>query len=762
MTMTKKILTLLALAVAMFTDGQAQKEDMQQFVSSLMQRMTLREKLGQLNLLPGDDITTGGAVATMLAQSVAAGELCGVFNVKGIEKIRELQQIAVEKSRLGIPLIIGMDVIHGYETVFPIPLAQACTWDVDAVERIGRITAQEATANGICWVYSPMVDVATDPRWGRMAEGYGEDAYMSSQMGAALIRGLQHTTNVKGRYYSDNSVMACLKHYALYGASEAGRDYNTVDMSHVRMFNQYMLPYKAAVEAGVGSVMTSFNLVDGIPATANRWLVTDVLRRQWGFNGFVVTDYASIGEMQSHGLGDLKSNSELALKAGTDMDMCAKGYINTLEASLNDGRITMRQIDDACRRVLEAKYKLGLFDDPYRYLDTKRRTRDLYTTANREAARDIAAESFVLLKNDGDILPLSRKGKIALIGPMANERANIIGTWSVAATPSRYATLYEAMKSTVGDKAEILYAQGCNVYDDSVQQAGGEWGYKIPRVEKATAEAEALRLAAEADVVVCAMGETAEMSGESSSRARLEMPDAQMSLLKKLAATNKPIILLNFAGRATIMTWEKANIDAILNVWFPGSETAEAICDVLFGDKCPSGKLTVTMPQAEGQLPLYYNHLPTGRPVAKGQDHFLMYQSNYLDVRNDPLYPFGYGLSYTTFNYGEPRLSSSVLSDSITVTTNVTNSGTRDADEVVQMYIHDPVARVSRPVKELKGFRRVHIEAEKSAEVSFVITPDMLKYYDSELNYQADAGEFIVMIGSDSESVKSVRFEYKK
>lgn len=759
-------IALAATALPALTQPAPQREEMDRFVSSLMQRMTLREKLGQINLLPGDDITTGGAVATQLSTSIAAGELGGVFNIKGVEKIRALQEIAVKKSRLGIPLIIGMDVIHGYETVLPIPLAQSCTWDTAAVERGARMTATEATADGISWVYSPMVDVATDPRWGRMAEGYGEDPYLSAQMGAAMVRGLQNNTSgakdrsVEGGFYSDHAVMACLKHYALYGAVEAGRDYNTVDMSHVRMYNQYFLPYKAAVEAGVGSVMTSFNLVDGVPATANRWLVTDVLRQQWNFGGFVVTDYGSIGEMTNHGLGDLKSNSALALDAGTDMDMCAQGYISTLEQSLAEGRVTMAQIDTACRRVLEAKYRLGLFADPYRYLDARRRKTDIYTDEHRRTARDLAAETFVLLKNEGNVLPLKREGRIALIGPMADERANIVGTWSVAATPSRYRTLREAMAEAVKGRATLLYAQGCNVVNDSVEQAGGEWGNKIPRVDADAAAAEALRMAGEADVIVCAMGETAEMSGESSSRARLTLPDAQRALLRQLVETGKPVVLLNFAGRATILNWENEHVEAILNVWFPGSETADAICDVLFGDKCPSGKLTVTMPQAEGQLPLYYNALPTGRRVADDTDHFLMYQSNYLDVRNDPLYPFGYGLSYTTFSYSAPCLSSTTLRDSLTVSVSVKNTGERAADEVVQLYINDPVARVSRPIKELKAFRRIHLEAGESKDVVFTVTPDMLKYYDSQLRYALDRGKFVVMTGPDSKHVQRAEFEY--
>ena len=748
-----KRITTIAVAALTAASAFAQKLPMNEYVDQLMQKMTVEEKIGQLNLLPGGDITTGAVMNSPLAQLTAEGKLGAVLNVKGQDKIRELQRIAVKKSRLGIPLLIGQDVIHGNQTVFPIPLAQACSWDIAAIEQGARIAAKEATAQGINWVYSPMVDIAIDPRWGRVAEGAGEDPFLGSRIGEALVRGYQ------GNYGKENA-MACVKHFALYGAAEAGRDYNTVDMSRVRMYNQYLPPYKAAAEAGAGSFMSSFNVVDGIPATCNRWLLTDLLRNEWKYDGFVVTDYGSINEAIVHGLGDQSVTSEMALKAGTDMDMCSNAFIAQLKKLLDEGRVTMAEIDLACRRVLEAKYKLGLFDDPYRFCEPKRLKTDLYTAEHRQAARDMAAETFVLLKNANNLLPLRKQGKIALIGPLADNRTNMVGCWSTGDTPELYSTLKEAMERAVGDKAQVLYAQGCNIYADEDTQKGATFGRPITRVDDAKAKAEALSIAAGADVIVCAMGEMAEMSGESSSRADISLPQVQMDLLKALVATGKPVVLLNFSGRPTLMSWEAENVPAILNVWFGGSETGDAICDVLFGDKSPSGHLTMTMPKALGQIPIYYNHLNTGRPVPEGAKEYRKYQSNYIDVRNDPLYPFGYGLSYTTFEYGKPRLSGTKMSadGKLTLTVNVKNSGRYDADEVVQLYIHDIYASVVRPVKELKGFERISLKAGENRDVVFTIDAEMLKFYNSDLQYVAEPGDFEVMVGGNSRDVQRLKF----
>ena len=747
-----KKISIFVVAILAATSVFAQKKPMNEFIDELMSKMTLEEKIGQLNLLPGNDITTGAVMNSPLAQLTAEGKLGAVLNVKGQEKIKELQRIAVKKSRLGIPLLIGQDVIHGNQTVFPIPLAQACSWDIKAIENGARIAAKEATAQGINWVYSPMVDIAIDPRWGRVAEGAGEDPFLGCRIGEALVRGYQGN-------YGKESAMACVKHFALYGAAEAGRDYNTVDMSRVRMYNQYLEPYKAAAKAGAGSFMSSFNVVDGIPATCNRWLLTDLLRNEWKYDGFVVTDYGSINEAIVHGIGDQSVTSERALKAGTDMDMCSNAFIAQLAGLLQSGRISQKDIDTACRRVLEAKYKLGLFDDPYRFCEPKRLKTDLYTEEHRKAARDMAAETFVLLKNE-HLLPLKKQGKIALIGPLADNRSNMVGCWSTGDTPELYSTLKEAMERAVGDKAQVLFAQGCNIYADEATQNGATFGRPIDRVDDAQAKAEALRVAAEADVIVCAMGEMAEMSGESSSRAVISLPCVQMSLLKALVATGKPVVLLNFSGRPTVMSWEAENVPAILNVWFGGSETGDAICDVLFGEKSPSGHLTMTMPKALGQIPIYYNHLNTGRPVPEGVKEYRKYQSNYIDVRNDPLYPFGYGLSYTTFEYGKPRLSGTTMNanGTLTLTVNVKNTGKYDADEVVQLYIRDVAASISRPVKELKGFERISLKAGESRDVNFTIDVDMLKFYNSDLQFVAEPGDFEVMVGGNSRDVQSLKF----
>lgn len=733
---------------------------MEPFINDLMSKMTLQEKIGQLNLMVAGDITTGGAMDTQVGGDIAAGKMGGVFNIKGFDKIKALQDIAIKKSRLGIPLLVGMDVIHGYETIFPIPLALSCSWDTEAMKKVGEISAKEASADGINWTFSPMVDVSLDARWGRISESNGEDPYLSGVMGAAMTRGYQYFDLNNEFIVPKDHIMACLKHFALYGAVEAGKEYNTTDMSKVRMFNQYLSPYKAVVEAGVGSVMSSFNLIDYVPATASHFMMTDVLRNQWKFKGFVVTDYGSIGEILQHGTAkDLKEASEQSINAGTDMDMCSQGFIRCLEQSVKEGKVSEETINTACRRILEAKYKLGLFADPYRYCDSKRQKNEIFTAENRKAARDIAAETFVLLKNDNQLLPLKKEGKIALIGSLADTRNNMSGTWSVAATPDRYATLKESMEKALAGKATLLYAQGSNVVYDAQEQKDGEFGKNIARGDDAQMKAKALEIAKQADVIVCAMGETADMSGECASRTDLRMPDTQRDLLEKLAQLGKPIVLLNFSGRPTVLTWEKTHIPAIMNVWFAGSETGDAICDVVFGDKVPSGKLTASMPKTTGQEPLYYNHQNTGRPVPDDNARFAKYASNYLDVRNGALFPFGYGLSYTTFDYSNVKLSSNKMGaadgNSVTATVTVKNTGNRDADEIVQLYIRDKVASISRPVKELKGFQRIHLAAGESKEVSFQVTPETLKFYNAELKYVIEPGDFDIMVGPNSRDVKS-------
>lgn len=747
---------ITASAFTAMAAPQADKDKMDQFIDNLMGKMTLQEKIGQLNLPVSGEIVTGQAKSSDVAGKIRKGQVGGLFNVKGVENIREVQKIAVEQSRLKIPLLFGMDVIHGYETVFPIPLALSCSWDMEAIKESACIAAKESSADGICWTFSPMVDICRDPRWGRMAEGGGEDPYLGSEISAAMVKGYQ------GDDLTDkNTIMACVKHFALYGAPEAGRDYNTVDMSHLSMFNNYFPPYKAAIDAGVGSVMTSFNVVDGIPATGNKWLMTDVLRDRWGFDGFVVTDYTAISEMIAHGMGDLQQVSAMSLSAGTDMDMVADGFLTTLEKSLKEGKVTMAEIDKACRRILEAKYKLGLFDDPYKYCDASRVKKDIFTAENRTVARKIATETFVLLKNENNLLPLQRKGKIALVGPLANTKANMPGTWSVAAASDKYNSLYESMKQSLAGKAEVLYAKGSNLMYDAQREAEATMFGREMRDSRSAQELldEALNVASQADVIVAAVGESSEMSGESSSRTNLEMPDAQRDLLTALKKTGKPVVLVYFAGRSTVMTWEQENFPAILNVWFGGSEAADAICDVVFGDVSPSGKLTTTFPKNVGQIPLYYNHLNTGRPLEAGK-WFSKFRSNYLDIDNDPLYPFGYGLSYTTFRYGDLQLSNNSMNEKgkITASVTVTNTGNYDADEIVQMYIRDMVGSVARPVKELKGFERIHLKKGESRTVSFDITAKQLKFYNSALNWVCEPGEFEVMVGGNSRDVQTKKF----
>lgn len=752
----RKYLLSIALfaASACLNTAVAQQKGMKEFIDDLMSKMTLQEKIGQLNLMVAGDITTGQAMNTQVGGAIAAGNMGGIFNIKGAKEIREMQELAVKKSRMGIPLLVGMDVIHGYETIFPIPLALSCSWDMAAVEQSAAIAAKEASADGINWTFSPMVDITLDARWGRYSEGNGEDPYLGSLITKAMVRGYQ------GDYSRTDNIMACVKHFALYGASESGRDYNTVDMSRVRMYNQYLPPYKAGAEAGAGTFMSSFNLVDGVPATANKWLLDDLLRGEWGYDGMVVTDYGSIGEMLSHSVSaNLQEAAAQALKAGTDMDMCSMGFIATLEKSFKEGKVSETDIDKACRRVLEAKYKLGLFQNPYKYCDPKRRKKDIFNDENRRAARDIAAETFVLLKNEGNLLPLKKQGKVALIGPLANTRANLAGTWCVAYTPDKYSTLKEGMERALAGKATLLYAQGSNITRDAELQKAGEFGKTIERGDDAQMKAEALAVAKEADVIVAALGETADMSGECASRTDLRLPDVQMELLQELKKLGKPIVLLNFSGRPTVMNWESEHIPAILNVWFGGSEAADAICDVVFGDKVPSGKLTMSMPQAVGQEPLYYNHQPTGRPVPEGTKEFRKYQSNYLDVRNDPLYPFGYGLSYTTFSYSDLQLSATTMSPtgSVEAYVTVTNTGNVDATEIVQLYIRDLVASVSRPVKELKGFERITLKAGESRKVTFTITPETLKFYNYDLKYVLEPGDFNIMVGPNSRDLKTAK-----
>ena len=763
---------LLAAAFLSTAAIQAQKspQDMDRFIDALMKKMTVEEKIGQLNLPVSGEIVTGQAQNSDVAKKIEQGLVGGLLNLKGVEKIRDVQKLAIEKSRLGIPLIFGMDVVHGYETIFPIPLGLSCSWDMEAIRKSARIAATEASADGISWTFSPMVDISRDPRWGRVSEGNGEDPFLGGAIAKAMVSGYQGI-DLNNQLKRNDEIMACVKHFALYGAGEAGRDYNTVDMSRNRMFNEYMYPYQAAVDAGVGSVMASFNEIDGIPATANKWLMTDVLRKQWGFDGFVVTDFTGISEMIAHGIGDLQTVSARALNAGVDMDMVSEGFTGTIKKSIDEGKISMETLDKACRRILEAKYKLGLFDNPYKYCDLKRPKRDIFTKEHRDAARKIAGESFVLLKNDksgssaNPTLPLKKEGTVAVIGPLANTRSNMPGTWSVAARLNDYPSVYEGLKEMMAGKVNITYAKGSNLISDAAyEERATMFGRSLNRDNRTDKEIldEALKVAANADVIIAALGESSEMSGESSSRTNLDLPDVQRTLLEALLKTGKPVVLTLFTGRPLTLTWEQEHVPAILNVWFGGSEAAYAIGDVLFGDVNPSGKLTMTFPKNVGQIPLFYNHKNTGRPLPEGK-WFEKFRSNYLDVDNDPLYPFGYGLSYTNFQYSNITLSAPTMGQdgSVTAMVTVTNTGKYDGAEVVQLYIRDLVGSITRPVKELKGFDKIFLKAGESKTVSFKITPELLRFYDYELNFVAEPGDFDIMIGGSSQSVKTAHLSLK-
>jgi beta-glucosidase len=733
-----------------------------QRVDSLLQLMTLEEKIGQLNLPSAGEFTTGQAENSDIAKKIEKGLVGGLFNIKTVARIKEVQRIAVEKSRLKIPLIFGMDVIHGYESIYPIPLGLSCTWDMPLIEQAARLAAQEASADGINWTFSPMVDLARDPRWGRISEGNGEDPFLSSAIAKAMVHGYQ------GDLKSNNTILACVKHYALYSAAEAGRDYNTTDMSRYRMYNEYFPPYKAAVEAGAESVMASFNEIDGIPATANEWLLTEVLRNQWKFDGFVVSDYTGVSEMIDHGFGDIQTVSAKALNAGLDMDMVSEGLLTTLAKSAQDNLVTEKRINDACRRILKAKFKLGLFENPYKYCDETRAKNEIFTIANRAKAREIATQSFVLLKNDlhgkqGNVLPLKKSGTIALVGPLADAKENMTGTWSVAARNAESISLLAGLQKAVGQNAKVVYAKGSNLTEDAVLEENSTlFGKTLHRDPRSATEIrnEAVKIAQRADVIVAALGESAEMSGEASSRTDIGIPETQRELLQALLKTGKPVVLVLFTGRPLVLKWESEHVPAILNVWFAGSEAGDAISDVLFGDVNPSGKLTTTFPQHVGQIPLYYAHKNTGRPLPEGK-WFQKFRSNYLDVSNDPVYPFGYGLSYTTFEYGEPSLSAAEMTsnDSITVQVTVKNTGSVAGKEVVQLYLQDKVGSVTRPVKELKGFQKISLEPGESKQVTFLITDEHLRFYNYYLEWKSEPGEFKVYTGGNSRDVKAAAFK---
>lgn len=767
--MTRRISILLILLTLIFSIQAQNNNKRDAFINDLMSKMTLDEKIGQLNLAAMGEIKTGEFSNTNSAQKIAEGKVGAVLNVTGAEKVKEVQELAVTKSRLKIPLLFGLDVIHGYRTTFPIPLALASSWDVNLIEKMARISAQEASADGINWTFSPMVDIARDPRWGRIAEGAGEDSYLGSEVAKAYIKGYQGTDLTK-----DNTILACVKHFALYGAAEAGRDYNTTDMSYNRMYNEYLPPYKAAIDAGAGSVMSSFNDINGIPATGNHWLMTELLRNQWNFKGFVVTDYSAINEMIAHGMGDLQAVSALAMNAGIDMDMAGEGFLTTLKKSLEEGKVTEDEINTACKRILEAKYDLGLFNEPYKYCNENRVKTDILTPEQLKIAREIASQTFVLLKNDNQLLPLKKDSKIALIGPLANSIYDMAGMWAVGAAHDKSVTVLQGFKNFLGENAKISYAKGCNIVEDKNYDEWIHWDKKSIDSAKTTKQLhdEAIKIAKKSDIIVAVMGEGAEMTGESASRSDISLPGVQEELLKDLKKLGKPIVLILFTGRPLTINWEKENIPSILNVWFGGTEAGNAVADVVFGKVNPSGKLTVTFPQNVGQIPIYYNHKNTGRPYDKDK-WFQKYRSNYLDVTNEPLYPFGYGLSYTTFDYSNFHITPTLFkgkgkipmlkgNETLKASVIITNSGKYDGAEVVQLYIHEKYRSITPPVKELKGFQKVFLKAGESKTVTFEITPELFKFYNNDLVYDWEPGEFQIMIGTNSEDVKTGKVIWEK
>ena len=754
----KKLVACLVggVMLASCVGGTDRKEtEMNRFVDDLMNKMTLEEKVGQLNLVSvGFDIT-GPILSENVEEKIKAGQVGGVFNTFTPVAVRKLQNIAVNETRLGIPLLSGYDVIHGHKTIFPIPLGLSASWDMDLIGRVARVSADEASADGVNWIYSPMVDIVRDPRWGRVSESNGEDPYLSSCIARTMVENFQLDDLSK-----ENTVMACLKHFALYGASEAGRDYNTVDMSRIRMYNEYLSPYKAAVEAGVGSVMTSFNEIDGVPATANKWLLTDLLRRDWGFEGFVVTDYTATMELVHHGMGDKAKASELALNAGTDMDMVSEYFLENGVELVKSGRVPEAVVDAACRRILEAKYKLGLFEDPYRYVSEERAKNEIMSADKVALSKEAAVKSMVLLKNDNQVLPLDPANKVAFIGPHVKGRRDLIGNWSAAGDWRKAVTVWEGIENTVGTQ-NCLYAQGCNILED--EAVIGKLNPHGAMIEKtASADrllAEAVRTARRADVVVAVLGETFGMSGEAASRSDISLPENQRALLKALEATGKPVVLVLMNGRPLTLVWEDAHMDAIHEAWFPGTQAGNAVAEVLYGEANPSGKLTMTFPRNVGQIPIYYNHKNTGRPF----DEHQKYTTKYLDTPNEPLYPFGHGLSYTTFAYCDINMSGTKLTDGgkLTASVIVTNTGKCTGVETVQLYLRDLVGSVTRPVKELKGFCQVLLNPGESKRVDFDITVDDLKFYNSDLQFVAEPGDFQVFIGGSSTEVKTASFVYE-
>ena len=739
----KKIYFILAFTAFGFNAFGQKTVD--QKVSELLSKMTLEEKVGQLVQYSGFEYATGpqNSNSATVLEEIKKGKVGSMLNVAGVEETKKFQELAL-KSRLRIPLLFGQDVIHGYRTTFPVNLGQAASWDLKLIEKSERIAATEASAYGIHWTFAPMVDIARDPRWGRVMEGSGEDTYLGMQIGLARIKGFQG----KGLGNLD-AIMACAKHFAAYGAAVGGRDYNSVDMSLRQLHETYLPPFKAAAEAGVATFMNSFNDINGIPATANQYILRNLLKDQWNYKGFVVSDWGSIGEMVPHGYAkDNKEAAEKAMNAGTDMDMESRAYMPELPKLVQEGKVDPKLIDDAARRILVKKFEMGLFNDPYRFSNEKRQKEQLNNQENRKFGREFGSKSIVLLKNEKNILPLSKSIKtVALIGPFGKETVANHGFWSIAFKDDnqRIVTQFDGIKNQLDKNSTLLYAKGANVDDQDKSMF-----------------AEAVETAKKADVVIMTLGEGHAMSGEAKSRSNIHFSGVQEELLKEIAKTGKPIVLMINAGRPLVFDWAADNISTIVYTWWLGTEAGNSIADVLFGTVNPSGKLPMTFPRTEGQIPVYYNHYNTGRPAKNNTDR--NYVSAYIDLDNDPKFPFGFGLSYTQFKYSDMNLSSANLkgNQTLNISVNVTNTGNYDGEEVAQLYIRDLFGKVVRPVKELKGFQKVFIKKGESKTINFTLTPENLKFYDDELNYDWEAGEFDIMVGTNSQNVQTKRINWSK
>jgi beta-glucosidase len=717
----------------------AQKKSLEQRVDSVLALMNLSEKVGQLVQYSGgwDTGAATGRPSEGSDELIRKGKVGSFLNVTGAEATKKFQKIAVEESRLKIPLIFGLDVIHGFRATFPVPIAEACSWNPTLIEKSARWQAIEASSAGIHWTFNPMVDIARDARWGRIMEGSGEDPYLGSLMAAARVHGYQ------GKDLSaNNTLMACVKHYAAYGAAEGGRDYNTVDLSERNLRDYYLPPYKAAVDAGVGSLMASFNDIAGVPASASKFLMTQVLRDEWKSDAFVVSDWNSIGELIPHGVAaNLEDAAVLGINATVDMDMEANAYYRHLEKLVNAGKVDIKLVDDAVRRVLLGKFRLGLFDDPYKYCDTELEAKTQLNKDIVAATKEVALETFVLLKNEKNTLPLSKSIKsIAVIGPLADSKIDPLGGWEALGDQKNVVSVLEGIKSKLGSKVKVNYSEGCKITGDDKSLFG-----------------KAVKTAKQSDAVVVVVGESKTMSGEAHNRSNINLPGVQEELIKEIHKTGKPVVVVLMNGRPITIPWLQNNVAAILEAWFGGIQTGNAVADVLFGDYNPNGKLVTTFPRSVGQIPIYYNHKNTGRPY-NPNDKFT---SSYLDLEATPLYPFGYGLSYTTFEYSEPVLSKTEIKkdESLKISVKIKNTGSRKGAEVAQLYIRDLVGSVTRPVKELKDFAKIWIEPGETKTVEFTLTPEKLKFYDINMNYVVEPGDFKVFVGTNSVDVKEASFK---